>query len=81
MKLQATLSFFFSRIVRSEALVNNSYFFFRTAVLRKLLDIRFYVISQAVALLVLVKMASKTVTRSIGLLYTLLSRLSTHFLD
>ena len=30
-------------------------------------------------MLVLVKMASKTVTRSIGLLYTLLSRLSTHF--
>ena len=32
---------FFSRILRSEALVYNSFLFFRTTVLRKLFDIRF----------------------------------------
>ena len=32
---------FFSRILRSEALVYNSYFFIRTAVLRKLFSMRF----------------------------------------
>ena len=36
-----TPSIFFRRILRSEALVYNSYIFFRTAVLRKLFDIRF----------------------------------------
>ena len=36
-----TPSIFFSKILRSEALAYNSYFFFRTAVLRKLFDIRF----------------------------------------
>ena len=35
-----TPSIFFSRFLRSEALVYNSYFF-RTAILRKLFDIRF----------------------------------------
>ena len=34
------LNFFFSRILRSEALVYNLYLFFRTAVLRKLFGIR-----------------------------------------
>ena len=36
-----TPSIFFRRILRSEALVYNSYIFFRTLVLRKLFDIRF----------------------------------------
>ena len=36
-----TPSVFFSRILWSEALVYKSFFFFRTAVLRKLFDIRF----------------------------------------
>ena len=36
-----TPSIFFRRILRSEALVYNSYIFFRTPVLRKLFDIRF----------------------------------------
>ena len=36
-----TPSIFFSRFLRSEALVYNSYIFFRTAILRKLFDIRF----------------------------------------
>ena len=57
-----------SRIVRSEALVYNSYifFFFRTAVLRKFFDIRFsYKHCNFSQGLPLVKMASETVTRSI----------------
>ena len=36
-----TPAIFFGRILRSEALVYNSFFFFRTAVLRKLFDMRF----------------------------------------
>ena len=57
---------FFSRIlIRSEALVYNSCFFFRTAVLRKLLDIRFsYKHCNFSRGCVLVMMASKTMTRS-----------------
>ena len=39
--MNLTLSIFFSRFLRSEALVYNSYIFFRTAILRKLFDIRF----------------------------------------
>ena len=60
----ATPSIFFGRIFRSEALVENSYFF-RTVVLRKLFDIRFskkHCNFSRVSLLV--KMASKTVTGS-----------------
>ena len=60
-----TPSNFFSRFLRSEALVYNSYFF-RTAIVRKLFDIRFpckHCNFSRVCLLV--KMASKTVTRSI----------------
>ena len=62
MKLHVTPSYFFSRIVRSEALVYNSFFFFRTAVLRKLLDYKRCNFSLGCQL---VKTASKTVTRSI----------------
>ena len=54
----ATPPKFFMTILCFVALVYNSYFF-RTAVLRKLFDIRFSYIC------LLVKMASKTVTRSI----------------
>ena len=57
---------FFSRILKSEALVNNSYFF-KAAVLQKLLDIRFlYKHCNFSGVCLLVKMASKTVTRSMG---------------
>ena len=60
-----TASIFFSRILRSVALVYSSYFFFRTAVLRKLFDIRFsYKHCNFSPVCLLVKMASKTVTRS-----------------
>ena len=60
-----TPSIFFSRFLRSEALVYNSYFF-RTAILRKLFDIRFsYKHCNFSRFCLLVKMASKTVTRSI----------------
>ena len=56
---------FFSRILRSEGLVYYSYFF-RTAVLRKLVDIRFsYKRCNFSRGCLLVKMASKAVTRSI----------------
>ena len=56
---------FFKRILRSEALVYTSYFF-RTAVLRKLFDIRFsYNHCNFSRVCLLVKMPSKTVTRSI----------------
>ena len=56
---------FFSRIVTSEAFVYNSYFF-RTAVLWKLFDIRFsYKHCNFSQVCLLVKVASKTVTRSI----------------
>ena len=65
--MHVTPSIFFRRILRSEALVYKSYFF-RTAVLRKLFDIRFSymitVIPHAFAYSSR-KMASKTVTRSI----------------
>ena len=61
-----TPSIFFCRIIRSEALVENSYFFFRTVVLRKLFEIRFsYKHCHFSRVCLLVKMASKTVTRSI----------------
>ena len=55
---------FFRRILRSEALLYKSYFFI-TAVLRKLFDIRFsYNHCNFFRVCLLVKMASKTVTRS-----------------
>ena len=58
--------FFFRRDLRSEALVYNSFFFFRTAVLRKLFDIRFsYKHCNFSRVCLLVKMVSETVTRSI----------------
>ena len=59
-----TPSDFFRRMLRSEALVYKYiFFFFSTAVLRKLFDIRF---SQTITVIsLLVKMASKTVTRCI----------------
>ena len=66
---------FFSRIARSEALVYKSrsprlltnHIFFRGAVLRKLFDIRFsYKHCNFSHICLLVKMASKTVTRSIA---------------
>ena len=63
MKLHVTPSNFFSRIIRSEALVYHSFFFFfRTAVLRKLFDYKHCNFSLGCRF---VKMASKTVTRSI----------------
>ena len=62
--MHVTPSNFFSRILRSEALVYKSYFF-RTAVLRKLFDIRFsYNHCNFSRVCLLVKVASKTVTRS-----------------
>ena len=58
---------FFSRILGSEALVYKSFFFFRTAVLQKLFEIRFsYKHCNFSRVCLLVKMASKTVTRSIS---------------
>ena len=60
-----TPSNFVSRILRSEALVTN-HIFFRAAVLRKLIEIRFsYKHCNFSRVCLLVKMASKTVTRSI----------------
>ena len=65
--VHVTPSNFFRRILRSEALVYKSYFF-RTAVLRKLFDIIFsYNHCNLSHVCQLVKMASKTVTRSIAL--------------
>ena len=62
--VHVTPSNVFRRILRSEALVYKSYFF-RTAVLRKLFDIRFsYKHCNFSRICLLVKMASKTVTRS-----------------
>ena len=59
-------SVFFSTILRSETLVYNSYFF-RTAVLRKLFDIGFSCKHCSFSrVCLLVKMASKTVTKSIS---------------
>ena len=55
----------FRRILRSEALVYKSYFF-RTAVIRKLFDISFsYIHCNFSRVCLLVKMVTKTVTRSI----------------
>ena len=60
--MHVTPSNVFKRILRSEALVYKSSFFFRTAVLRKLLDIRFsYNHCNFSRVCLLVKMASKTV--------------------
>ena len=61
--VHVTPSNFFRRILRNEVLVYN----FRTAVLQKLLDIRFsYSHCNFSNVCLLVKMASKTVTRSIA---------------
>ena len=66
---------FFSRILGSEALVYKSFFFFRTAVLQKLFEIRFsYKHCNFSRVCLLVKMASKTVTRSIDSILVLFSR-------
>ena len=63
--MHVTASNFFRRILRSEALVYK-HIFFRTAVLRKLFDIRFsYKHCNFSHICLLVKMALKTVTRSI----------------
>ena len=57
-----TASIFFSRIIRGESIVYNSYMFFRTAVLRKLLNLRFsYKHCNFSRGCLLFKMASKTV--------------------
>ena len=57
----------FSRILRSEALVYNSYFF-RTAILQQLFDIRFsHKHGNFSRVCLLVKMASKTVTSFINI--------------
>ena len=62
-----TASISFSRILSSEALIYNSYYF-RTAVLRKLFDIRFsYTHCNFSRVCLLVKIASKTVTRSLSI--------------
>ena len=54
----------------NEALVYKSYFFYRTGVLRKLFEIRFsYKHCNFSHICLLVKMASKTVTRSIFYCY------------
>ena len=59
----------FSRFLRSEALVYNSYFF-RTAILRKLFDFRFsHKHCNFARLCLLFKTASKTVTRSIPFMH------------
>ena len=61
---------FFSTILRSEALVDNSYFF-QNSCFRKLFDIRFsYKHCNFSHICLLVKMAFKTVTRSIVVLKT-----------
>ena len=65
--VHVTPSNFFKRVLRSKALVYKSFFFFRTAVLRKLFDIRFsYKHCNFSRACLLVKMASKTVTMSIN---------------
>ena len=66
--VHVTPSIFFNRILWREALVykNINYILIRTAVLRKLFDIRFsYKHCNFSCVCLLVKMASKTVTRSI----------------
>ena len=61
------LNFFSSRILRSEALIYNSHFFLNSRFKRKLFDIRFsYKHRNFSRVCLFVKMASKTVTRSIG---------------
>ena len=61
-----TPSNIFSRVLRNEALGYKSFFFFRTAILRKLFEIRFsYKHFNFARVCLLVKMALKTVTRSI----------------
>ena len=63
--VHVTPSNFFSRVLRNEALGYKSYFF-GTAILRKLFEIRFsYKHCNFARVCLLVKMASKTVTRSI----------------
>ena len=80
MQLNVMPSIFLSRIKRSEALVNNSFFFFRTAVLQKYYStytVRFLykhgIFSRGC---LLVKMASKTVTMSIRLAKSLCQKIS-----
>ena len=64
--MHVTPSNFFRRILRSEAFSLQIIFFFRTAVLQKLFDIRFsYNYCNFSRVCLLVKMASKAVTRSI----------------
>ena len=64
--VHVTPSNFFRRILRSEALVYKSYFFQNGRSTRKLFDIRFsYNHCNFSRVCLLVKMASKTVTRSI----------------
>ena len=76
--VHVTPSNFFRRILRSKALVYKSYFF-RTAVIRTLFDIRFsYNHCNFSCACLLLKMASKTVTRSI-LIYGELSLLPRRF--
>ena len=73
----ATPSVFYSRILRNEALVYNHHMFLRTAVFRKLFDFRFsYKHCNSSRVCLLVKMASKTVTRSnyVSLLSNVLRR-------
>ena len=61
--MHVTPSNFFSRVLRNEALGYKSYFF-GTAILRKLFEIRFsYEHCNFARVCLLVKMASKTVTR------------------
>ena len=67
--VHVTPSSFFKRILRSKAFFTN-HIFFKTAVLRKLFDIRFsYNHCNFSRVCLLVKMASKTVTRSIELAF------------
>ena len=63
--MHVTPSIFLSRVLRNEALGYKSYFF-GTAILRKLFEIRFsYKHCNFARVCLLGKMASKTVTRSI----------------
>ena len=72
--VHVTPSFFPSRILRSEALLFTNHIFVRTAILRKLFDIKFSCKHcNFLRVCLLVKMASKTVTRSIVTVSSLLS--------
>ena len=74
--------FFFSTILCFVALVYNSFFFFRTAFVRKLFDIRFsYKHCNFSRGCLLVKMASKTVTRSTIFCFTAQSLVANEGLD